>query len=164
MLFDAPIVKGPFKKRLAVMTKTVAAHPSQYMEVLEQTVCKGQEHLTEHMDAVLGEHGEGIMIKDSESVYEGRRSHSILKVKKFEDAEATVVGHQRGSGRCSGMLGALEVRTDDGVEFKIGSGFNDAQRRKPPKIGSIVTYKFMGLSTYGKPRHPIYLRQRQPGL
>jgi len=30
----------------------------------------------------------------------------------------------------------------DGTVFKIGSGFNDAQRIKPPKIGSIVTFKF----------------------
>ena len=58
------------------------------------------------------------------------------------------------------MMGAIEVRTDEGVEFKIGSGFNDAQRMKPPKIGSRVTYKYMGLSTYGKPRHPIFLRIR----
>jgi ATP-dependent DNA ligase len=34
-----------------------------------------------------------MMIKDPESKYEGRRSDKLLKVKKFDDAEATVVGH-----------------------------------------------------------------------
>jgi DNA ligase-1 len=33
------------------------------------------------------------------------------------------------------MIGAIKVRLDDGKEFKIGSGFSDKQRRKPPKIG-----------------------------
>ena len=51
------------------------------------------------------------------------------------------------------------MREDDGTEFKIGSGFNDAQRRKPPKIGSRVTFKFMGRSKAGKPRFPIYMRE-----
>jgi len=61
------------------------------------------------------------------------------------------------------MLGALEMRADNGIEFKIGSGFNDAQRRSPPKKGSRVTYKFMGLSNSGKPRFPIFMRVH-PGM
>jgi DNA ligase-1 len=66
------------------------------------------------------------MIKDPQSEYEFRRSFSLLKVKKFDDAEATVIGHERGTGRCSDMCGAIIVRGDDGIEFKIGSGFTDA--------------------------------------
>lgn len=33
------------------------------------------------------------MIKDPKSQYERRRSYSLLKVKRFDDAEATVIGH-----------------------------------------------------------------------
>lgn len=104
-----------------------------------------------------------MMIKDPASPYENRRSEKLLKVKKFDDAEATVIGHQKGTGRCSGMCGAILMRTDDGIEFKIGSGFNDAQRMKPPKIGSRVTYKYMGKSNAGKPRFPIFMRIH-PGM
>jgi DNA ligase-1 len=63
-------------------------------------------------------------------------------VKRFEDAEATVIDHERGEGRCYMMCGAIIVREKDGTEFKIGSGFSDAQRRSPPKKGSVVTFKF----------------------
>jgi len=38
--------------------------------------------------------GEGVMNKDPNSKYENSRSDFLLKVKKFEDAEATVIGHQ----------------------------------------------------------------------
>lgn len=117
----------------------------------------------EEMDKVVAKKGEGMMIRDPLSKYEGKRSDTLLKVKKFEDAEATVIGHNKGTGRCSAMLGALQVREDDGTEFKIGSGFNDAQRKKPPKIGSRVTFKFMGRSNAGKPRFPIYMRVH-PGM
>jgi len=94
------------------------------------------------MDKICGGKGEGVMLKDPKSLYEGTRSYSLLKVKRFEDAEATVIGHHKGSGRCDTMCGAIQVREKDGTEFKIGSGFTDAQRRSPPKKGSVVTFKF----------------------
>ena len=103
------------------------------------------------------------MLRDPKSIYEGRRSDFLLKVKKFEDAEATVIGHEKGTGRCSNMCGAIRVRGDDGTLFKIGSGFTDAQRMKPPKLGARVTYKYMGKSDAGKPRFPIFLRLH-PGV
>jgi len=40
------------------------------------------------------------MLRDPESLYEGRRSDRLLKVKTFEDDEATVLNHEEGSGRC----------------------------------------------------------------
>jgi len=121
------------------------------------------EHMTKELDRVTAAEGEGVMIKAPNSPYENKRSNFLLKVKKFDDAEATVIGHQKGTGRCSAMCGAILVRGDDGIEFKIGSGFNDDQRRKPPKIGIRVTYKYMGKTNAGKPRFPIFMREH-PGM
>jgi DNA ligase-1 len=80
----------------------------------------------EEMDKVCDKKGEGLMIRDPNSLYEGKRSDTLLKVKKFDDAEAVVIGHNKGTGRCSGMCGAIVVREKDGTEFKIGSGFDDS--------------------------------------
>ena len=63
------------------------------------------------MERVLKLDGEGIMLKDPSSLYERRRSDKLLKVKKFDDAEAIVIGHLKGTGRCSDMLGALQVKS-----------------------------------------------------
>lgn len=145
------------------MKSVITALGSKHVEVLEHNICKSREHLEEEMERVCSKGGEGVMLRDPLSKYEGKRSDKLLKVKRFEDAEATVIGHEKGTGRCSGMLGAIRVRADDGIEFKIGSGFNDAQRMKPPKIGSRVTYKFMGKSNSGKPRFPIFMRVH-PGM
>lgn len=116
--------------------------PDTVCQVLKQTKCVNKEELATLMDSICGGKGEGVMLKDPKSLYEGRRSMSLLKVKRFEDAEAKVIGHLRGTGRCETMCGAIRVREKDGKEFKIGSGFTDAQRIKPPKKGSIVTFKF----------------------
>lgn len=77
------------------------------------------------MDIVTADGGEGMMIRAPESLYENRRSKALLKVKKFEDTEATVIGTEPGTGRLTGLMGAIRVREKDGTEFKIGSGFND---------------------------------------
>lgn len=82
------------------------------------------------------------MLRDPESFYENRRSNSLLKVKTFHDDEAVVLGYTAGTGRCLGMVGALRVRNTHGIEFEVGSGLTDAERRRPPKIGSKITYKY----------------------
>jgi DNA ligase-1 len=109
---------------------------------------------------VTDEKGEGLMLRDPQGRYEGRRSKTLLKVKTFEDDEATVLGHEEGSGRCQGMCGALRVVNSWGAEFNIGSGMNDEIRRKPPKKGTIITYKYWGTSKNKIPRFPIYVRER----
>ena len=103
------------------------------------------------------------MIKNPKSKYEGRRSENLLKVKKFEDDEATVYGFENGSGRCAEMVGALMVVNDKGVKFKVGSGMTDKQRMNPPKKGSRITYKYQGLTKLGIPRFPTFLRLH-PGV
>ena len=103
------------------------------------------------------------MLKDPNCAYETKRSGKLLKVKKFDDAEAVVIAHIQGTGRCSTMLGALQVKDMKGNIFKVGSGFSDAQRRKPPKIGTTITFKYQGTSKAGIPRFPIYLREH-PGM
>lgn len=85
--------------------------------------------------------GEGIMLRDPESFYEYKRSWSLLKAKKFYDAEAKVIGHT--AGKDSIELKALK----DGVEFKCKYVGNI-------KIGTIITYKYWGVSESGKPRFP----------
>jgi ATP-dependent DNA ligase len=38
-----------------------------------------------------------------------------LKVKTFYDDEAVVLGYKEGTGRCTGMVGALKCRNTHGV-------------------------------------------------
>jgi DNA ligase-1 len=52
------------------------------------------------------------------------------------------------------------VRTTDGIEFRIGTGFTDEQRRHPPPIGSSITYSYHNLTGRGIPRFARFLRVR----
>ena len=59
------------------------------------------------MDKILDKNGEGVMLKDPTSEYVGKRSRKLLKVKKFDDAEATIIGFHKGTGKYKGMMGAI---------------------------------------------------------
>lgn len=58
------------------------------------------------------------------------------------------------------MVGALECELPNGKRFDVGSGLTMDQRKKAPKKGSVITFKFQELSNNGHPRFPVFLRVR----
>jgi DNA ligase 1 len=70
----------------------------------------------------------------------------------FYDAEARVTGYVSGKGRLAGITGALKCEMESGKKFNVGTGLSDKQRKNPPKIGSIITYRFQELTRDGVPR------------
>jgi hypothetical protein len=100
------------------------------------------------------------MLRQPDSRYEAGRSSTLLKCKRFLDADARVVGHEPGKGRHKGRLGALVVELPNGKQFCVGSGLTDADREKPPAIGSIITFRYQELSDGGIPRFPSFVRAR----
>ena len=134
---------------------------SLFVVPVPQYRCEGTKHLLAERDRVVALGGEGLMLRQPESAYETRRSPTLLKVKPYDDAEATVVGHTPGKGKFANLLGSLRVRTADGREFSVGTGFTDAQRAAPPPVGTVITYRFRGLTKNGLPRFPSFLRVRR---
>ena len=62
------------------------------------------------MNRVIQMNGEGLMLKDPKGLYVHKRTEKLLKVKKFDDAEAIITGYQNGTGRCADMMGAVFVK------------------------------------------------------
>jgi DNA ligase-1 len=131
------------------------------VKLVPQERCQGTKHLLAERDRIVALGGEGLMLRKPESQYETRRSPTLLKVKPHEDAEATVIAHLPGKGKFAGKLGSLRVRTADGREFSLGTGFTDSQRESPPPVGAVVTYRYRGLTDKGLPRFPSFLRVRR---
>ena len=137
---------------------------------------------------------EGLILRDPDGRYKQGRSTVneglLLKVKRMEDAEAVVIGfeermhngneatisetgrtkrssHKAGkSGR--GDLGALVVRTPEGIEFNVGTGFSDFERasiwaNRDRYLGALAKYKFFPVGVKEAPRHPVFLGFRDKG-
>lgn len=131
---------------------------------------------------------EGLILRDPNAPYKYGRSTVnegyLLKLKRFTDDEAEIIGfeerqhngneattnelgrtkrssHQAGkTGR--GDLGALLCRTAEGVEFSIGTGFDDALRaeiwnNQDDYFGKLAKYKHFVVGSKDKPRFPVFL-------
>lgn len=160
-IFDVPKACGGFTERLTAANDWFAVHPSAYAFVLPQILVRDQAQLQQELQRIEALDGEGLIVRKPDALYSGGRSSGILKVKNYQDAEATVVAHLPGKGRNAGRLGSLLVALADGTTFKIGSGFSDAERESPPPVGSVVTFKFYGKYQSGLPKYPSFIRIRR---
>lgn len=161
MVFDMPAATGSFDQRLARMRSVFETSPSPYIAMVSQYKLPHNKALMAHLDEVVAAGGEGLMLHLGAAPYRAGRSDDLLKLKRHQDAEAVVVAHLPGRGKYRGMLGAILVEMPDGQRFKIGGGFSDEQRRAPPPIGSVITYKYYGLTERGIPRFASFLRLRE---
>lgn len=160
MVFDMPSEAGDFDHRLTAMHRVFSQITSPYLALIKQHKVGDEAELMKELDQIIAGGGEGLMLHLGSAPYRGIRSDDLLKLKRFADAEATVIAHIPGKGKYTGMLGALVVKTPDGREFKIGSGFSDEQRRQPPAIGSTISYKYQGYTASGLPRFASFFRER----
>jgi DNA ligase-1 len=134
---------------------------------------------------------EGVMVRQPDSPYKNGRSTEreqyLLKIKRFVDAEAVIVGceervhnanelEQDELGRAKrsshkanmvpmDTLGALKVVLDDGVVFRIGTGFTDQMRAelwavRDQLVGKIVKFKYQPTGVKDAPRFPVFLGVR----
>lgn len=135
---------------------------------------------------------EGVMIRTPEGPYKCGRSTSregyLQKIKRFTDSEAEIIDFEEREhnaneatkdelGRTKrsshqenmikiGTLGALQVRdVKTKVEFKIGTGFDDALRQeiwdhKKKYSKLLVKYKFQAAGAKDLPRFPVFIGWR----
>eukprot|EP00466_Bigelowiella_natans_P003468 jgi/Bigna1/53702/estExt_Genewise1Plus.C_230052 len=159
-VFDAPSLDLPFEKRLERVKTQAEKKLNAYIRVVQHTLCEGKEHVETELDKLTKDGAEGLMLRKPGSKYVRSRSTTLLKVKTFQDCEAVVVGYNKGKGKYDGQAGSLDARLDNGIQFNVGSGMSDEQRRNPPPIGSIITVKFFEYTKDGKPRFPTFVGVR----
>jgi len=154
-----PTGKQPFTERAAAAERQIKRAKLQNVIWLPSTTVEHVRGLRAVEDTILDQGYEGVMLRSPDSRYkQGRstvRENSLLKVKRFRDAEAIVLGVEeqmhnanpaqrnelgrtkRSTAKAGlvgkGTLGALVVKGAPGqpfadVQFSIGTGLNDATR------------------------------------
>lgn len=99
---------------------------------LDQNPVLATTELEELFIDITTSDGEGVIVRDPKSYWKPERTHSMLKVKPFEDMTVTVTGFtfgketDRGSKHL-GRMGSLRVKDDTGRIFDV-SGFTDVER------------------------------------
>lgn len=106
---------------------------SKYVNLLpqERVLIPGHKFVEEKLAKLVDAGAEGLMLQHPDAYWAPQRSHMLLKVKPFEDDEATVVGYTWGretdkESKHLGRMGALVV-SYNGKIFEL-SGFTDQER------------------------------------
>ena len=174
-VFDVPEAGGGLLERLSELKKFILKNPQsgQNLKIIKQIKVKDNSEFEAFAEAVIAKGGEGAVVREPNVPYERKRSKNALKYKKFKDAECEVTAINAGTGKYAGLMGSVTCKAlsaagsssdgqiPHGVKFKVGSGFSDEERANPPKIGSIITYKYQNLTAKGLPRFPVFLRVRE---
>jgi len=159
------------------------------LKIVEHVAVATQDDLLQLEQSYLNAGYEGVMLRDPDGPYKHGRSTEkegwLLKLKQFMDSEAKIIGftelmhntneaktnelgHKERSSKKAGLkgrgvLGALMVRDiKTGVEFDIGTGFDELDRREiwglqKDLMGKIVKYKYFPGGVKDKPRFPVFL-------
>lgn len=194
-VFDIHSMAGGYRHRLHTLMDAVEMAQKKFpFVVLHRAVLMDNEADLLYYEAKCVEEGyEGIIVRANlDAHYKFGRSTvnegSLLKVKRFEDSEAEVIGFdeemfngndaqtnelgrtKRSTAReglsGKGTLGAFLVRdVVSGVTFSIGTGLTAAQRQhawdnQQLYLGSLRKYKFFPVGVKDKPRHPVDLGPR----
>lgn len=168
-----------YSERLKTLDRFFADSTFQHIKQIETKVCKKTDIplLEKELDIAVGKGWEGLIVRNN-TVYEGKRNDSLLKMKKFSDAEFTVLSTNNdmvdnGTGGKVLSLASVTIQLDDkGNTVGVGSGFTFEERMEffhhPEKIiGKTITVKFFERTKdqNGKPslRFPVYKGIREGG-
>ena len=160
------------------------------IRVLPQTLVTHADDLLAYEAEHVNKGFEGVIVRNPTAPYKFGRSTAregfLLKVKRFKDSEAVILDvieemHNANEAKTNALgrtersshkdnkvgkqrMGALLVRDCySGVEFQIGTGFNDVDKQwfwLNDVRNKIVKYKYFPVGVKDKPRHPVYLGLR----
>jgi DNA ligase-1 len=152
--FDDKIGTTPLTERLRNGYDHIPENiNSDMLEFLPQVQLTTEEQFTEMAKEAEEAGFEGIMVRKNTG-YEGKRSHNLLKVKKFHDAEYTVLECVNGTMRWTENGKQIEkeglsniIIEHKGNKVSVGSGFSKEQREHylnnhNELIGKTVTVQY----------------------
>ena len=115
--------------------------------------------IEEKLNEVIKNGQEGLILNTLNGKYEfGKRPKSLLKVKKFNEADVLCVGVDEGEGRLKGTTGALVCKflyKGEECTVEIGTGLSDSDRRtifNNPElvVGKVITIRYFEVSKDSK--------------
>ena len=140
--FQNSISKHAYKNRFALLE---AMHlDSGKIRIVSNQIVANLEEARTLFERYLAEGQEGIILKDSNGLWENKRSRGQIKFKGELECDLKIIGIQEGTGKYVGKVGAYICESEDGiVKCDVGSGFKDDQRIIDQSvIGKVIAVKY----------------------
>ena len=146
--FDKGVDRRTGVERLSRL-RAIPANP--LFEVVQTFEIANLEEAQELFKEQLAKGEEGIILKNNDHPWEDKRSKQCVKMKEVIEMDLKITGFAEGTGKASGMTGAIQVENKDGsIKTSVGTGLDDATRkdiwaRQEELIGTIITVKCNGV-------------------
>lgn len=142
--FQNSISKLAYKNRFALLE---AMHlDSGKIRLVSNQIVSSIEDARTLFEYYLAEGQEGIILKDSNGIWENKRSRGQIKFKGELDTSLIVTDIQEGTGKYIGMVGALVCESADSIiHVNVGTGMSDDVRKElwtDKPIGKIIAVKY----------------------
>jgi DNA ligase-1 len=169
-IYDIVLPGVPFSERDALVKNVVSQAANFGRSVLwAPTVRVESEYdiLREHKSFTVAGF-EGTMIRTPDNLYEvNKRSHGLLKLKDFQDAEFRIVDVIDGGGKFTGQA-IFVCETEKGVRFNCTPEGNVEYRRSlfdkgEELVGKWLTVRYFELTNDGVPQFPVGVAIREDG-
>lgn len=116
----------------------------KYLSVVSQELIINKQMLEKAIEQAADLQWEGLMIR-KDTIYEGKRTNNLLKIKQMHDAEFKVIGYEignmdTGSGIIEHILAKIFIDYK-GYSVGVGSGFTIDERRAFAKNPDLIKNK-----------------------
>ena len=145
-----------FHERSNIIEKAGLVNP---LVAVKTTYTLNAEELMEQFSEDRAAGYEGTMVRNADSLYEGKRSYNLQKIKEFDDSEFKITGVKSGRGRMADCaIFTCTNASGDLFDCKM-EGSLDVLKEilKNPKsvIGKMLTVRYQGFTNGKMPRFPI---------
>jgi len=136
----------PYGTRMESLNVLFDKHQLKKVHLVDSWEVENYEEAKTLFEGLLAQGQEGIILKDKRGIWENKRAKHQIKFKGELECDLKIVGVEEGTGKYAGMLGAILCESSDGVvQVRVGSGFNDDQRKnlwKENLVDKIVAVKY----------------------
>lgn len=136
----------PYFKRWEWLQKQVNRKAFDKVRLVESDEVDSFFFIKRMFERITAKEGEGVVIKNRNTIWENKRSKSQIKMKVENEADLVIKEIAEGSGKYQGLLGAFVCQTSDGLlEVSVGSGFKDEDREKyftDDMVGKVIAVKY----------------------
>lgn len=158
-VFDIISSKKKYKDKIEDIKKI--CNTNSFLIFIKQKVVNNNLQIKEIFDKLITNGAEGVMLRDPNSVYEKKRSNTLIKLKATDDDEAIIIGYNIStSKKYEGKLKSFHCKLKKKLKITFDvSGITDDIRtnfRKTHPINTVITFTHNGFTSYGTPRHPFY--------
>lgn len=138
----------------------------EYLQPVETRLVNSHEEVLQAYTDFTEMGYEGLIIRNLDSMYEGKRSYGLQKLKGFTEKEFKIIGIKEGAGKLTGHAATFTCVTEAGEEFeakmegeltRLKDYFEDHSLWQ----GKELTVRFFSWTKRGVPRNGTGLRFRE---